>query len=343
MLFTRSAVRIRLINNFRYSESGFSLVELLAAMVVSGVVFTMALNAMVQTSRDDRIEAKNTEATTSLGIAQSTIGDDIRQSGEFIEDKFFPVVQIADGGTSLTVRKAWMSPIRSCQSIGKGSVHTQIVTATGSCGDALDKLAKPNLPQSLRAMRNLRCTVGKSGDFSNLTKDYCASAGSTTEVLLGYLSDGNGNSRSFQIDGEYTSGSIYGLSVSGLSSDTVNDYPLGSAIYAIEERVYAFNSAKSAITLSINGGVPQVLISKVKSFSVSAKTFSDPVNRVVDLAPLPKADRCADSPTYLCNVAGNFDWKSIAGVKVVVTSLPTPVTPESSMTGEYFPRNILSR
>ena len=158
-------------------------------------------------------------------------------------------------------------------------------------------------------------------------------------------------------------------------------YNIGDPIYVIEERVYTLAS-DGTLMVSVNGAPAQTLIKKIANFRISARTYTDATNRVVqptqatDLCTVPTgtsfaaqpatADATVINPQYICKfnyfppdpvtglaTADKANWKTIAGVKVELQARydGTGQTATASAAdlarlaaaAEFFPRNVLSK
>ena len=174
-----------------------------------------------------------------------------------------------------------------------------------------------------------------------------------------------------------------------IATNTTNntfEYLIGSPIYAIEERVYTLTGTgntlvgKGHIQVSINGEAPKTLVKKIDNFRVSARTYTDSKNRIVQSTPTPTADICTDAtpfadqpttasediPKYICKfnylTTGTADWKTLAGIKVEIqtkydatgqdTEATDPLLDSAQVkeakkklyaVAEFFPRNVLSK
>ena len=116
-------------------------------------------------------------------------------------------------------------------------------------------------------------------------------------------------------------------------------YNIGDPIYVIEERVYTLASDGS-FRVSVNGAPSQTLIKKLANFRVSARTYTNAIDRIVqstptaDVCTVPTSTTFAAQPTdtdvsisnpkYICKfnyftgvtATDKANWKTIAGVKV---------------------------
>jgi prepilin-type N-terminal cleavage/methylation domain-containing protein len=259
------------------------------------------------------------------------------------------------------------------------------------------------LPLALRKFRDYRCELDELNpataydSMANAGADFCGS--SALEKLRIAVSDTRGHILIFNQTNETaaagnTADTVsppvkkYGITVNttftagdpAIANNTRNrtvSYPIGSSIYAIEERVYSLD-ANGNLQLSLNGAAPVTLVRKIESFKVSARTYTSPQNRTENPNPtiVPASDICpAPQTSYICRFYYNssatalaapatpttpedpsdtpMDWKLIAGVKVEIqakydgtgqNATPTAADSEKlTATAEFFPRNVLSR
>jgi prepilin-type N-terminal cleavage/methylation domain-containing protein len=146
-------------------------------------------------------------------------------------------------------------------------------------------------------------------------------------------------------------------------------YPIGSPIYVIEERVYTLTS-DNKLQLSVDGKTPETLVKKIDNFRISAKTYTNSIDRIVEATPA--SDVCTDTtpfaaqpttssetnPKYICKfnyftTTGTADWKILAGIKVEIqtkydgtgqNAMATAAdTNKLYAASEFFPRNVLSK
>lgn len=251
------------------------------------------------------------------------------------------------------------------------------------------------LPRALRKVRDYRCQLDDPNpsvpydSASRATDNFCGT--SALEVTRIAVSNLSGQFLIFNQTNETvgtptftntTTAKKYGITVNttGLSSSTVTNntknkavaYPIGSPIYVIEERVYTLTTA-GELQVSLNGGTPTTLIKKIDNFRVSARTYTNTTDRIVQ--PTPAANICTDatpfaaqpttasenSPKYICQfnyftgvaTTDNADWKGLSGIKVEIQTkydgTGQNATPTANDTkklyaaSEFFPRNVLSK
>ncbi len=244
------------------------------------------------------------------------------------------------------------------------------------------------LPIPLRLARDYRCQLADpnpampyNSPSQPADKEFCTGLTAPLPKVRIALSDGNGRILVFnQLDEKADSSNSstynnsprkYGIEVNttfanpadpAIASNDIDSngqvdvtYNVGSPIYLIEERTYTLDN-QGNFQLSVNGGVPTTLLSKIAHFRVSAKTYTDATNKTVNKTPAaapsnflstdicpnvaatapnvpPFADQpttaaaTADAPQYICKLNFNstvaptpINWKMIAGVKVELQS-----------------------
>jgi prepilin-type N-terminal cleavage/methylation domain-containing protein len=208
--------------------------------------------------------------------------------------------------------------------------------------------------------REYRCQLDNlNSNYLTTTTDLCNAAppSPNPEQLRAAVSDGSGHVRFFNYsdDNFLTFSQNYYITVNTMSDDARSKvaYPIGSPIYLIEEKVYALNNDGN-LTLSINGGSPQILIKKIAQFNISARLYTNALDQVVNPTPTVPATTAASgstaatttiaatafvcpnqpdasstppvsatNPQYVCQFNYNtlatdvaMNWKTIAGVKV---------------------------
>ena len=135
---------------------GFTLLELIIGLSIMFIVGGLAMNAFVQSSITFNKDKKAIDSNQNLSAILETIGSDIRQSGENINDPNFPVIEFAentaDGSMSksskITIRRALTSRLTLCQS-GLTPTSTSIIVAD-------------NLTATVNTAGGSNCDVGTS-------------------------------------------------------------------------------------------------------------------------------------------------------------------------------------
>jgi prepilin-type N-terminal cleavage/methylation domain-containing protein len=298
----------------------------------------------------------------------------------------------ATSHTTLAVADSTITTNASCN---VGTSTTQLFAARpGTTYTLTPAMAVPSpalaliLPGPLRQVRDHRCQLDDLNPAvpydspANATTDFCGSPTPGQEIVRLAMSDRNGHILVFNGTGEVdnSTGAIrkYDLSVNAGGLDLITtanntknqavEYPIGSPIYVIEERVYSLDN-QGSLQVSVDGRTPSTLIKKIARFNVSAKGFTNATDQIIDPTPgVPVADICTpapttptvDTPQYICKLNYNalvtdpaMNWKMIAGVKVEIqskydatgrsTTASTEDIKKLSAKAEFFPRNVLSK
>jgi type II secretory pathway pseudopilin PulG len=242
---------------------------------------------------------------------------------------------------------------------------------------------------TLMAARKYRCklddptidyTVYDTTPYTPDTIDFCLSSKPTPDLekVRAAMSDGSGNISTFDyiddaVDPTNTAtppNKFLILTANIRIPPTTITYPVGTPIYLIEERIYTLDSAGN-LNMQRDGGSPGTLIKGIQQFKISAKVYTDTINKIVDPIDgtvLAAARRCDSAiPNYICQFKSSTyssdNWKQLAGIRVDLLAkydgtgrlgLLEIEKPENaalkkfeydklSARAEFFPRNVLSK
>ena len=236
--------------------------------------------------------------------------------------------------STITIRRSVQPQLTLCQTIAANvsSLPTQLniansvagtdpsciftYTAPPSPAPAILPTSGSTPPAWLTAInaRQYRCQLDNpNSGYLTTSTDLCAGTkptlpSSDREQLRAAVSDGNGHVRFFNYsdDNFLTFSPNYYISVgnndsgvSSMSNDNRNkgvEYRPGSPIYLIEERVYTLDN-NGKLTLSIDGGPAQTLIKNIAQFNISARLYTDAIDRVVNPTPTVPATTPASGST----------------------------------------------
>jgi prepilin-type N-terminal cleavage/methylation domain-containing protein len=173
------------------------------------------------------------------------------------------------------------------------------------------------LPLALRKLRDYRCNTDPNITYDSVANagndTFCASATNaktriavansngqflvfnqtneivpstnTADTVVHPSTNTTTSTKKYQIEvnSTFTAGdtAIGNNTKNGVSTLT---YPIGSPIYVIEERVYTL-SKLGYLQLSINGAAPQTLTKKIDNFIISAKTYTNSTDRIINPTP----------------------------------------------------------
>lgn len=278
--------------------------------------------------------------------------------------------------SKIIIRKSVSSQLTLCQDIpGDGTAlpaTINVANTTSTNTSCSFTAAAPTLfPPSgvtvspfntLISTREYRCQLDQlNSSYASTTSDLCSTASATgSEVLRAAISDGQGHIRTFNYyDDNFnatTSPNQYYIRTVMTTSDPTDiarnktvPYSASSSlpIYLIEERVYALDNSGN-LTLAINGGPRQTLIKKISQFNISARLYTDALDRTVNPTPTvpavtapattisntnficptgsnqpTNAEATTTNPQYVCQFNYNnlatdvpMNWKQLAGVRV---------------------------
>jgi prepilin-type N-terminal cleavage/methylation domain-containing protein len=163
----------------RNLDKGFTLLELLAGLVLMSIVIGLSLNAFVQSSTDFNKDKKNIDSNQNLSAVLELIGNDIKAAGEQINDGNFPAIEfkiaktatdptLVDGSSKIIIRRAVSTPLTLCQAA--------ITNTTASITVADSALAAAN-PSSA-----VNCDIGNSSSpfFAARPSTYSITPAATT-------------------------------------------------------------------------------------------------------------------------------------------------------------------
>ena len=235
--YTILKVLIQNLSKIRHSDKGFTLLELIAGMVILVSIIGLAMNAFISASSDFNKDKKAIDSSQSLSAVLELIGSDIRQAGEQINDANFPVIEFSTDPSSsaippsskITVRKALVTSLTLCQNIPVNVstlpntllVADSTSTNTNCSGLAMTTAPAPILPGALRNVRNYRCQLDNpDADYAATTADLCAASkpslpSKDPEQVRAAISDGSGHLRTFNYsdDNIITAASQYSITV----------------------------------------------------------------------------------------------------------------------------------
>jgi prepilin-type N-terminal cleavage/methylation domain-containing protein len=240
----------------------------------------------------------------------------------------------------------------------------------------------PLLPGALRKARDYRCQIpDPNRDYNIATTDFCDSLVAPFPKVKVAVSDTNGHLFIFNQIGESVdtannaadtvnpntyNASIFkkysitvdtAFNVDDSTQATINNnnlvaYVTGNPIYLIEERVYTLDNSGNLL-VSVDGKTPSTLIKKIDKFTVSARLYTNTLDKIINPTPTTPAIPCdttnsqfastlavapytTTNPRYTCKFNGRvlaaavppftaanpadpvYNWKTLAGVKIQV-------------------------
>ena len=117
------------------SKQGFTLLELIIGMAIMLIVSSLTMNAFIQASTTFNKDKKSIDSNQSISVILEMIGNDIKQSGENINDPNFPTIEfkiatttldptLKAGSSKIIVRRALVAPLTLCEDIAVNQSFT---------------------------------------------------------------------------------------------------------------------------------------------------------------------------------------------------------------------------
>lgn len=331
------------------SNKGFTLLELLIALVIASILVSLSLKLIVD-QRELFVKDQNrTQINQNLRAAIDLVGTDIKQTGErLVGNTRFPVVRVIDGvglGTPLSdelviQRKIIAQELPVCANV-TGAQSTIIVsTNPGNTSCPFSNANTDPLPDNLEQWRDARCDKDSNNACDRtanvaVANDGCIEQGGTDrECFWAYIYSPTNNSGEFFLYDSETSDSIRTPSAQTryhirraqstiaaknnwqntytyTAPTTANPNPTNPVLYILEERHYRLaNHPNSSIT---NDKVLELILNRQ----------CDDVP-VVPVVPVEGSNRECDKAIRLVNQLSNFQVKPLM--------LPTA----SALSGDNF-------
>jgi prepilin-type N-terminal cleavage/methylation domain-containing protein len=118
------------------TNKGFTLIELMVGLSIMLIVGGLAMNALIQASISFNKDKKSIDSNQSVSAILEIIGNDIKQSGENINDSSFPAIEfniatasetnLKTGSSKVIIRRALISPLTLCETITAGQNLTTL-------------------------------------------------------------------------------------------------------------------------------------------------------------------------------------------------------------------------
>jgi prepilin-type N-terminal cleavage/methylation domain-containing protein len=310
----------------RWVRAGFSLVELLVAMAVMGIIGSLLIPLVLTSRQAVQADQIRVGVNQQLRSASDLLGADIRTAGERFPSRaalqLQPIEIVKGSGDDpdeiILRRNLWEGTLPLCQATLAGSTQNVVVSAPDppdATWNAFPECLQPYLggwPRNVSEIRDLANEIGEGG------------------VLRGYLwnqslNDGAGNGEFFNFEIPSSSGDNNEIRrVGGGGWQFTHERVDQPRIYILEERRYRLRD--DVLELVINGSTDSALRAVSGITALTAQYILDD-DSVVDVLP-------ADT-----------SWRNIRGVSVRLTSSEERGREgtERTLASTFFPRNILSR
>jgi len=290
------------------STEGFTLLELLVVMGLGMLLLGMCLGAALSNRQAFLGDLYRTQLSQNLRGAMDIVAAATREAGENLPPGF-PAIEIvngANGGSDeLVIRRNLIDEVlKVCVDIiaDDGSNRVYFSTTGGVAG----------------------CSYSDQlHNFTTWRSERTLSGGTLRAYVYNQAAD---TGEFFDVTNEIDTGSDYYLE--SASTEWSSDYPVASsAVYYLEEwRLRRFEI----------GGIGFLQI-------VENEDLENPINVARDISDLAVVARLSDN-TDLNAFDDSNDWTSLRYVEVTLAGLSRVrnFTTTRSLTGRYFPRNVLS-
>jgi hypothetical protein len=322
----------------------------------------------------------NTDAGSMSGSSKITIRRALAPRLSLCE----PIAAATSGKTSLIVAErdsSLTTATLGCDIVAGTTTTTNATVLLPSATTATTLTPAVTRQNSLMTARNTRCQLDEPNiNYTSFpsTTDFCQSTKPTApaidrERVRAAMVDAAGVMWMFDYldDSVVTSGTItrHIMSIGQVNPTTqvvspaiatTVAYPLNTAIYLIEERIYSLDTNGNLQLRRDGETTPQTLISGIDKFNISVKLYSNTTTKAIATSPANACTVAQDpdastSPEYACSFmpSGTYNWKTLAGIKVKLqakydstgrNATPTQTDLDKlTARAEFFPRNVLSK
>ncbi len=306
-----------------FRNKGFTILELLIALAVGGLVLSMAL-ALTLANRDlMSADEARTALNQNLRSGADIIGDDIRIAGERLRGSPPTLMPIVIRNNTITLRNNEEDTVMTlCQDLLRASDTKIYISREGSgtsthsgCQSSPEKFQVWKDRRTGKENSNPRGSVPvyihKPNTSGNPNND------DSQGEFFQYKDDGKDSSGFFIVRPSGGSGKEYTASTSPSANPKFQP-----KMYFLEERNYSLQNGD--IELFINGSRKGVVIDNVSKFSIVAVMNDDTRQSTLD------------KPS---------DWLKLRAIEITLEGTVTvrgkPVT--RKLVSQIFPRNVLSK
>ncbi len=327
------------------AQSGFSLLELTATVVISFIILGVSLSLIITQRRQYLNQQGNTDTNQTLQSAMDFMGTDIRQAGEKVGPGLdLPIVRLVEGTAGepdelWVQRKLLDTGLNVCEDVS-GSPNTIKVSdktlLSGSTCRFTDTTVPPNsISDDVDSWHNFRCKVGPTKpDCVNPPGNCIQNGGANDECSWAYIYDPVlGRGEFFTYFGENTTEQIQVI------ANFLNNYPVANRpqLYILEQRHY-FLSA------------PDVKLNRILNLTTvnrDENTTYQIVNRLRDFQLRGLVANAWIANGFNASAVGPYtDWQTLQSVEVTLNTVnggPDANPTIQTLVSQFFPRNSLSR
>jgi len=358
-------------------SKGISLVELLLAMLVAGIIIQLAYLGFSWNRQLYLNDQVRNEANQNLATAFSIVGSDIKQAGAGL-DASFPAVLISPYPTNPSGTPNLNSPtfptfnseitlrrliLGTQPRICPNNATTPPTTISGSPTEIFVLNSLQPLPPST-APPEAGCANDTAGiAVVTALRNYRLQNGGSVRIFIYPSTNGSGEFLNYTGENFYpnsTSTTSTSLIVNGTLTGTYN---ISSAkIMLIEERKYRLGCSDTNIAdascpadklqnlqLIVNNGNPVNLVNKIGNFTVTATIQQDITSTTTAqflcwIITQAGATTCSNNPPpsspATTTLPNSYAWSQLYSINV--TLKPQGVSDNLQQTQNFLPRNVLN-
>lgn len=294
-------------------QQGFTLVELLVVMALSGILLTALLGMVFSAQKLYQNDTARAAVNQDVSVALNSLSNDGRQAGERMNSDFVALTVTGDSlSRVLTLRRGLLDVVLPvCKEIKAGSnTDVVFVSKNGGGGGSFPANCKNNSSEAgLDTWKAYRLAQGGS--------------------VMAYLYNPKTKiGESFTYDAEDGSGQHIHKS----SGKWKNDYPVADEprVYILEELKYFLQD--DTLYLAENGGDPQAFLPNVVSFKVEPS-----VTNAAGVASKVTGDFPGASQNWkdLTQLDVTLTATAKAGARVVQREYLSSFTPRNVFSADY--------
>lgn len=288
------------------NQKGFTLVELLVCLFLSVLIIALLCQTILVNNKLYKIDIVRTNLNQDLKNALTILSANIKEAGENLPGSF-PAIELRQneetGFSDLIIRRNVLDEIlKLCEPIDSSSSISELMFATAGTTSG--------------------CVYSDNTYNFNAWKSYREKNKDTIYPFVYDLENNDGEF--FPYIDENDTGTTYSLVTGGVTFS--KDYSVGSAaMYMIEQWRFTVEDGFLVLIENGNDDNPKKIINNVDKFVVKIKTKD---GDLLDTF-LPENDDM---------------WSNISSINITIGNKETFMKEdiEKSLTGEYYPRNILS-
>jgi prepilin-type N-terminal cleavage/methylation domain-containing protein len=291
--------------------TGFTILEMLVAMLVGGVVMAGVFTGVFSSRNLMQTDVSRTNANQNLRDVMDLLSTELRQSGQSLQG-VVPALSLSSTGSDAT---GWNSSITAWRSpVGEYLIACEAVAGSPT-------------------------TVALQSTVAAVITSYQGCTGSGQEAVRTQWADyltKHPNARLYVYDPVAKVGNMINITAANSASITVtgaltNTFPVNvnPRLYLIETRTFSRNG--TTLMVSRDGGTDERMAPNITSLKFSVQT-------------------CTTAVTPVCSWANDFTpsstnlWTAVSGIKVALEGQENinGKVAKRTLTSDIFPRNTLN-